>query len=79
MFLDDILVCSSTWEDDLLNLRLTLEVLKQQQLYAKLSKCSFGQESVTNLRHVITSRQVAMEKDKVKSVEKCLYLGILGP
>jgi hypothetical protein len=41
VFLDDILVYSKSEEDHEHHLRLVLQVLREHQLYAKLSKCSF--------------------------------------
>ena len=42
VFFDDILVYSPSWTEHLQHLEVVLQVLKQHQLYAKLSKCSFG-------------------------------------
>ena len=41
VFLDDILVYSKNEEYDEEHLRLTLKLLREHQLYAKLSKCDF--------------------------------------
>jgi hypothetical protein len=41
VFLDDILVYSKSEEEHEHHLRLVLQVLREHQLYAKLSKCSF--------------------------------------
>ena len=41
VFLDDILVYSKNEEDHEEHFRLTLQVLREHQLYAKLSKCDF--------------------------------------
>jgi hypothetical protein len=41
VFLDDILVYSRTEEEHKQHLRMVLQVLREHQLYAKLSKCSF--------------------------------------
>ena len=43
VFFDDILVYSPTIEAHIEHLKLTLQTLSQNQLYAKYSKCSFGQ------------------------------------
>ena len=43
-FLDDILVYSKTEEEHEQHLRTVMQVLRDNQLYAKLSKCSFYQE-----------------------------------
>ena len=41
VFIDDILVYSRDWEDHNMHLRVVLETLRKEQLYAKLSKCEF--------------------------------------
>jgi hypothetical protein len=41
VFLDDILVYSKSEEEHEKHLRMVLQVLRENQLYAKLSKCSF--------------------------------------
>jgi hypothetical protein len=43
VFLDDILVYSKTEEEHEQHLRMVLQVLREHQLYTKLSKCSFYQ------------------------------------
>jgi hypothetical protein len=44
VFLDDILIYSKFEEEHEHHLRLVLQVLREHQLYAKLSKCSFYQK-----------------------------------
>ena len=41
VFIDDILVYSKLEEEHEHHLRMMLQVLREHQLYAKLSKCSF--------------------------------------
>jgi hypothetical protein len=41
LFLDDIIIYSKTKEDHEKHLRMVLQVLREHQLYAKLSKCTF--------------------------------------
>ena len=41
VFIDDILVYSATVEEHEQHLRVVLEKLRQNQLYAKFSKCEF--------------------------------------
>ena len=43
VFLDDILIYSKTKEEHEEHLRLVMQVRREHQLYAKLSKCSFYQ------------------------------------
>jgi hypothetical protein len=44
VFLDDILVYSKLKKENENHLRMVLQVLREQQLYANLSKCSFYQK-----------------------------------
>jgi hypothetical protein len=44
VFLDDILVYSTLGEENEKHLRMVLQVLRENQLYAKLRKCSFYQK-----------------------------------
>ncbi|GJT72158.1 putative reverse transcriptase domain-containing protein, partial [Tanacetum coccineum] len=41
VFIYDILIYSKTWEEHVKHLRLVLELLKKEKLYAKFSKCEF--------------------------------------
>jgi len=60
-FFDDILIYSSTWHDHLTHLEKVLYILKQHQLYAKHSKCSFGVEKIDYLGHTISQHGVAID------------------
>jgi hypothetical protein len=54
VFIDDILVYSKTEEDHDEPLRLVLQKLREQQLYAKFSKCDFWLKEVSFLGNIIT-------------------------
>ena len=54
MFIDDILVYSKDQEDHDTLLRVVLETLRKEQLYAKLSKCKFWLREVSFLGHIIS-------------------------
>jgi len=41
VFIDDILIYSKTKEEHAEYLRIVLQTLRQEKLYAKISKCSF--------------------------------------
>jgi hypothetical protein len=68
VFFDDILIYSSSWSDHLRHVKLVLEAMRTHQLYLKRSKCSFGEESMAYLGHVISAEGVAMDNDKVLAV-----------
>ncbi|KAJ9554331.1 hypothetical protein OSB04_018376 [Centaurea solstitialis] len=68
VFFDDILVYSQTWEKHVSHLRLVLQTLRQQSLYAKASKCTFGSGQVNYLGHVINGEGVTADPKKVEDM-----------
>jgi hypothetical protein len=67
VFIDDILIFSKT-EGHENHLRLVLEKLRSNQLYAKLGKCEFWLTKVAFLGHVISAGGVSVDPSKVKDV-----------
>jgi len=70
VFIDDILIYSKTQEEHAEHLRLVLGVLRDKQLYAKLSKCEFWMDEVQFLGHVISAKGIAVDPGKVEAVVK---------
>jgi hypothetical protein len=68
VFIDDILIFSQTEEEHEKHLRLVLEKLRSNQLYAKFSKCEFWLTKVTFLGHVTSAGGVSVDPGKVKDV-----------
>lgn len=68
VFFDDILVYSSTWHEHLCHLEFVFKVLKENVLFAKLSKCSFGVLEIEYLGHIVSGEVVAMDATKVQAV-----------
>jgi hypothetical protein len=68
VFIDDILVFSKMEEEHEKHLRLVLEKLRSNKLYAKFSKCEFWLTKVTFLGHVISTGGVSVDPSKVKDV-----------
>jgi hypothetical protein len=68
VFIDDILIFSKTEEEHEKHLRMVLEKLRSNQLYAKFNKCEFWLTEVTFLRHVISAGGISVDPSKVKDV-----------
>jgi hypothetical protein len=68
VFIDGILIFSKTEEEHEKHLRLVLEKLRSNQLYAKFSKCEFRLTDVAFLGHVISAGGVLVDPGKVKDV-----------
>ena len=68
VFIDDILVYSSSLEEHLEHLRIVFQTLRERQLYAKLSKCQFWLDRVTFLGHVISAEGVSVDPKKIEVV-----------
>jgi hypothetical protein len=68
VFIDDILIFSKMMEEHEEHLRLVLEKLRSNQLYAKFGKCEFWLTKVAFLGHVISTGGVSVDPGKVKDV-----------
>jgi hypothetical protein len=68
VFIDDILIFSKTKEEHEKHLRMVLEKLRSNQLYAKFSKCEFWLTEVAFLGHVIFAGGISVDPSKVKDV-----------
>ncbi|GJW37044.1 putative reverse transcriptase domain-containing protein [Tanacetum coccineum] len=58
-----------TKEEHDAHLRLILELLKKEELYAKFSKCDFWLSKVQFLRHVINSEGIHVDPAKIESIK----------
>ncbi|GKC11695.1 putative reverse transcriptase domain-containing protein [Tanacetum coccineum] len=56
-------------EEHTKNLKLILELLKEEKLYAKSSKCEFWLSKVQFLGHVIDSEGIHMDPAKIESIK----------
>jgi hypothetical protein len=69
VFFDDILVYSASWAEHLQHVRAVFQVLRDNQLAVKQSKCTFGERSVSYLGHIITGAGVTMDPAKIEAVQ----------
>ena len=70
LYLDDIIVFSSSVEQHLQRLEIVLDRLQKEGLKAKLEKCAFFRREVGYLGHVITSQGVSTDPKKIEAVSK---------
>jgi hypothetical protein len=68
VFIDDILIFSKNEEDHDEHLRVVLQKLRENQLYAKLSKCELWLKEVSFLGHIISEGGISVDPSKVKDV-----------
>ncbi|GJR48980.1 putative reverse transcriptase domain-containing protein [Tanacetum coccineum] len=68
-FIDDILVYAKTKQEHEEHLKLILELLKKEELYAKFSKCEFWIPKVQFLGHVIDSKGIYVDPSKIESIK----------
>ncbi|WVZ74548.1 LOW QUALITY PROTEIN: hypothetical protein U9M48_022716, partial [Paspalum notatum var. saurae] len=69
VFIDDILVFSINEEEHEKHLRMVLQKLRENQLYAKLSKCEFWLFEVSFLGHIISKGGISVDPSKIKAVQ----------
>ena len=67
-YMDDLVIFSPDWESHIEHVSDILETLKQANLTAKPSKCSFGQRQVNYLGYVVGEGMVKPQKTKVEAV-----------
>ncbi|GJU66860.1 putative reverse transcriptase domain-containing protein [Tanacetum coccineum] len=67
VFIDDILIYSKSKEEHEVHLRLVLELLRNEKLYAKFSKCEFWLQEVHFLSHVVNQNGIHVDPSKIEA------------
>ncbi|GJV46228.1 putative reverse transcriptase domain-containing protein [Tanacetum coccineum] len=73
VFIDDILIYSKTREEHEMYLGLVLELLKEEKLYAKFSKCEFWLQEVQFLGHVINGDGIHVDHRYYRRFKENFY------
>ncbi|KAL0549087.1 hypothetical protein IC582_013567 [Cucumis melo] len=68
VFIDDILIYSKTEAEHKEHLRMVLQTLRDNKLYAKFSKCEFWLKQVSFLGHVVSKAGVSVDPAKIEAV-----------
>ncbi len=69
IYLDDILIFSESYEAHKIHLRKTLQLLRDNKLYAKLSKCEFLKPELKFLGNIVGRNGVRMDPAKIAVVK----------
>ena len=69
VYLDDIIIYSSTVEEHLERLKLVLNKLREANLKLKPSKCKFFRKELKYLGHVVSRDGMAMDPEKLRAVK----------
>nr|GEW26719.1 putative reverse transcriptase domain-containing protein [Tanacetum cinerariifolium] len=69
IFIDDILIYSKYKEEHEVHLRLVLELLKKEKLYAKFSKYEFWLQAMHFIGHVINQNGTHVDPSKIEAVK----------
>nr|GEV02134.1 retrotransposon protein, putative, Ty3-gypsy subclass [Tanacetum cinerariifolium] len=69
VFIDDILIYFRNKEEHANHLRIILELLKKEKLYAKFSECDFWIRTVQFLCHLIDSQGLYVDPVKIEAVK----------
>ena len=69
VFFNDILVYSKNLEDHEQHVRRVLELLRQRQLFAKKSKCTFCRDKVEYLGFIIFKDGVSSDPAKIEAIK----------
>nr|GFC83310.1 hypothetical protein [Tanacetum cinerariifolium] len=69
VFIDDILIYSCNKEEHANHLRIILELLRKEKLYAKFSKCDFWIRTVPFLGYLIDSQGLHVDPAKIEAVK----------
>jgi hypothetical protein len=68
VFIDEILIYSKNDSDHEEHLRMVPQKLRDNQLYAKFSKCEFWLDEVPFLGHIISKGGISVDPAKVKKI-----------
>ena len=70
VYFDDILVYSRCINDHIEHLRSVLDVLRKEQLFANLKKCTFCTDNLVFLGFVVSADGVKVDDENIKAIKE---------
>ncbi|MBW0565164.1 hypothetical protein O181_104879 [Austropuccinia psidii MF-1] len=68
IYIDDIIVCSKTWEEQMYRLSRVLTKIQSVNMKIPLKKCHFGFKELKALGNVVSGMSLGIDKNKVAAV-----------
>ncbi|MBW0558729.1 hypothetical protein O181_098444 [Austropuccinia psidii MF-1] len=68
IYIEDIIVCSKTWEENMYRLSRVLTKIQSGNMKICLKKCHFGFKELKTLGHVVSGLSLGIDKNKVSAV-----------
>ena len=68
VFIGDILLYSKDAQENEQHLRIVLQILREKQLFAKLSKCDFWLKEVSFLGHTVSAEDIRVNPGKIETI-----------
>ena len=72
VFIDDILVYSSSEKDHANHFLQVVQILRDRKLYEKFSRCELWLKSVAFLCHIVSEEGKRVDNQKIEAVTNCL-------
>ena len=69
VYFDDILIYSKNLDDHLIHLKVVLDVLRKERLFANLKKCTFCTDKLVFLGFVVSARGIQVDEEKVRAIQ----------
>ncbi|MBW0529623.1 hypothetical protein O181_069338 [Austropuccinia psidii MF-1] len=68
IYIDDIIVCSESWDNHLSRLERVLQKIVQVNMKISLKKCHFAYSELKALGHVLSGLSLGIDENKVEAV-----------
>ena len=74
VFREYILIYSKNEQEHKEHLRIILQVIREQQFYAKFSKCDLFKDKIQYLIHVVSKDRISVYPEKINSITNGWFL-----